>query len=71
MNIDVYNSGDLSIFPVSSTLITGDRDSILVDAQFQRNDAECLAEMIVASGKRLASVFISHGDTQASMGSRI
>ncbi|RMP26103.1 Metallo-beta-lactamase protein [Pseudomonas coronafaciens pv. atropurpurea] len=60
--IDVYNPAEKAVFPVSSELVTGEHDAVLIDAQFQRNDAQALVEKIKASGKKLTSVYISHSD---------
>lgn len=62
LTLDVYNPGDKAIFPVTSTLISGERDAILVDAQFSTHEAQQLVERIQASGKNLTTIFISHGD---------
>lgn len=58
----VFNPQEKSTFPVSSVLITGKTEAILVDAQFQRNDALSLVELIKQSGKKLTTIYISHGD---------
>ena len=34
LTLDVYNPGESAIFPVSSVLVSGEKDAILVDAQF-------------------------------------
>ena len=62
LTLDVYNPGAKAIFPVTSTLISGERDIILVDAQFSTREAFELVERIQASGKNLTTIFISHGD---------
>lgn len=62
LKLDVYNPGAQSMFPVSSELVTGQTDAVLIDAQFQRNDAEALVQKIKASGKKLTTVYISHSD---------
>lgn len=62
LTLNVYNPGTKSIFPVTSTLISGEKDAILVDSQFQKNDAEKLVEMIKASGKTLTTIYISQSD---------
>jgi glyoxylase-like metal-dependent hydrolase (beta-lactamase superfamily II) len=62
LKLDVYNPGAKSMFPVSSELITGQTDAVLIDAQFQRNDAQALVQKIQASGKKLTTVYISHSD---------
>jgi len=57
-----YNPGGKSIFPVSSSLVTGDKEAILVDAQFGVGDGKALVEMIRVSGKTLTTIYISGGD---------
>lgn len=58
----LFNPQEKSMFPVSSVLITGPQEAILVDAQFQRNDAQSVVELIKKSGKTLTTIYISHGD---------
>ncbi|QDQ25485.1 MBL fold metallo-hydrolase [Chitinimonas arctica] len=62
LSLDVYNPGAKSMFPVASEIVSGESDAVLIDAQFQRNDAEALASRIKATGKRLTTVYVSHGD---------
>ena len=62
LTLEVYNPGEAAIFPVSSVLVSGAHDAILVDAQFGKTQAEQLVERIRASGKRLTTIYISHGD---------
>lgn len=62
LQLTVYNPGGRSIFPVSSDILAGRHDAILIDAQFQRNDAEAVVKRIKAGGKRLTTVYISHSD---------
>lgn len=62
LTLETYNPRDNAVFPVSSTLISGEKDAILVDAQFSTREAQELVERIRASGKRLTTIFISHGD---------
>ncbi|MFC6338628.1 MBL fold metallo-hydrolase [Pseudomonas sp. CCM 7891] len=62
LKLDVYNPGEAAIFPVSSVLVSGKRDAILVDAQFGKGQAEQLVHKIRASGKQLTVIYISHGD---------
>ncbi len=47
-------------FKVTSNLIIGSKDAILVDAQFTRSDASKVKDMILASGKNLKTVFVTH-----------
>jgi glyoxylase-like metal-dependent hydrolase (beta-lactamase superfamily II) len=62
LTLETYNPLEAAVFPVSSTLISGEKDAILVDAQFSNDEAQELVERIRASGKRLTTIFISHGD---------
>ncbi|WBM69703.1 MBL fold metallo-hydrolase [Buttiauxella sp. WJP83] len=62
LKMDVYNPGEKSVFPVSSEIISGDHEVVLIDAQFQGNDAEQLVKKIKATGKTLTTVYISHSD---------
>ncbi|MHA4966435.1 MBL fold metallo-hydrolase [Pseudomonas extremorientalis] len=62
LKLDVYNPGDAAIFPVTSVLVSGARDAVLVDAQFGKGQAEQLVQKIRASGKHLTTIYISHGD---------
>ena len=35
LSVTVYNPGEKAIFPVSSSLVTGDKEAILIDAMFE------------------------------------
>jgi len=62
LKIKVYNPGSKAVFPITSTIIYGDKDAMLVDAQFEKKYAEALVKEIKATGKNLKTVFISHSD---------
>lgn len=62
LSLTVFNPGEKSLFPVTSTLVTGPTEAILIDAQFQRDDAQSVLALIKKSGKKLTTVYISHGD---------
>lgn len=62
LKIEVYNPGKSAIFPVSSELVTGDKEAILVDAQFDVKNGQALVERIQRSGKTLTAIYISGGD---------
>ncbi|SFO77971.1 MBL fold metallo-hydrolase [Pseudomonas sp. NFPP28] len=62
LKLEVYNPGDAAIFPVTSVLVSGAKDAVLVDAQFGKGQAEQLVQKIHASGKHLTTIYISHGD---------
>ncbi|MGY3941623.1 Vmh family MBL fold metallo-hydrolase [Aeromonas tecta] len=62
LTVTVYNPGEKAIFPVSSELVSGDKEAILIDAQFGVNDGKALVDLIKQSGKTLTTVYISGGD---------
>ncbi len=62
LSVTVYNPGEKAIFPVSSSLVTGDKEAILIDAQFDVQNGQALVDMIKKSGKKLTTVYISAGD---------
>ncbi|MGN7866643.1 MoaF-related domain-containing protein [Chryseobacterium sp. 22458] len=62
LKVKVYNPGTKAIFPITSTIIYGDKDAVLIDAQFQKQYAEELVKEIKATGKNLKTIFISHSD---------
>ena len=47
--------------PISSTLISGEREAVLADAVMTIDQARGLADWIAASGKHLTTVYITHG----------
>ena len=62
LHLQTFHPGPQAMFSVSSVLIEGRHEVILVDAQFAASDARALAEKIRASGKQLTTIYISHGD---------
>src|ERR1700724_600772 len=47
--------------PISSTLISGERDAVLVDTFITMEQNRALAEWVVASGKNLTTIYATHG----------
>lgn len=47
-------------FLVTSTLVAGDKDAILIDAQFSLADAHRLVAQILESKKNLTTVYVTH-----------
>jgi glyoxylase-like metal-dependent hydrolase (beta-lactamase superfamily II) len=47
--------------PISSTLIFGERDAVLVDTPITVEQARTLANWVVASGKNLTTIYATHG----------
>lgn len=62
LSVQPYHPGDQAMFSVASNLVIGQHDAILIDAQFAASDAAQLVQRIRDSGKRLTSIYISHGD---------
>lgn len=62
LNIAVYNPGEKGIFAVSSEIVSGPNEVMLVDAQFSTADAAALVQQIQQTGKTLKTVYISHSD---------
>ncbi len=60
--LEVYNPGATAVFPVTSVLVSGEKEVVLVDAQFGKSQAEQVVQKIRASGKQLTTIYISHGD---------
>jgi glyoxylase-like metal-dependent hydrolase (beta-lactamase superfamily II) len=47
--------------PISSTLIFGERDAVLVDTPITVEQARALANWVMASGKNLTTIYATHG----------
>ncbi len=47
--------------PISSTLISGKRDSVLVDTFITVEQADILVDWVGASGKNLTTIYVTHG----------
>ena len=47
--------------PISSTVISGERDAVLVDTPITVEQAQALANWVVASGKNLTTIYATHG----------
>jgi glyoxylase-like metal-dependent hydrolase (beta-lactamase superfamily II) len=75
LNIDVFNSGYLpvpSALPVwpegwqatwpasTSTLVSGERDGVLIDALVTKDESRELADWLTGTGKNLTDVYITH-----------
>jgi glyoxylase-like metal-dependent hydrolase (beta-lactamase superfamily II) len=60
LTVTTYTASDAG-FAVTSTLIAGERDAILVDAQFLLGEAQKVAEMVRNSAKNLKYILVTHG----------
>jgi glyoxylase-like metal-dependent hydrolase (beta-lactamase superfamily II) len=47
--------------PISSTLISGERDAVLVDTPITVEQARALVDWVVARGKNLTTIYATHG----------
>lgn len=59
--IHVYNA-KLENFAVTSTLLEGKENAVLINAQFSNEEARQLVDMIKKTGKNLTTIYISHHD---------
>jgi len=55
------DGGPIVSSPVASTLILGERDAVLVDPPFTRDQIEGVGDWVERSGKRLAFIYATHG----------
>ncbi|MEW2397242.1 MBL fold metallo-hydrolase [Streptomyces sp. NPDC046862] len=55
----------------TATLVTGESESLLVDAGFTRADGHRLAAAVLDSGKTLTTVFVSHADPDFYFGAEV
>jgi len=58
-------------FRVTSTLISGEKDAVLIDAQFLISEAQKVVDEIKQSGKHLTTVYITHWHPDHIFGSTI
>src|ERR1700738_2927367 len=56
--------------PISSTLISGERDAVLVDTPITVEQARALANWVAASGKNLTTIYATHGHGDHFFGAR-
>jgi len=54
--------------PISSTLIYGERDAVLVDAFITVEQTDALVDWLAASGKNLTTIYATHGHGDHSFG---
>lgn len=67
LHIDVFTADENSYF-VTSTIIYGKTEALLVDAQMNKSEAATLADRIVEHRRRLRTIFITHPDVDHYMG---
>ena len=59
LTVETLRTSEGSLF-ANIALIKGEKDAVLVDAPFTRADAHRVVAMVLDSGKRLTTVFITH-----------
>jgi glyoxylase-like metal-dependent hydrolase (beta-lactamase superfamily II) len=59
LTLQVFTSSPAG-FLVNSTLVSGSRDAVLIDAQFTRADAHRLVATLIESKKNLTTVYVTH-----------
>jgi glyoxylase-like metal-dependent hydrolase (beta-lactamase superfamily II) len=65
--LEVFTADEASL-DVTSAVISGEREAILVDAQFTRSQAKLLSDKIAESGKELTTIYITHAHPDHSFG---
>ena len=67
LQTEVFTAGD-SGYAVTSTIIYGPTEAMLVDAQFTHDDAGRLADRIDRLGRKLTTIFVTHPDADHFLG---
>lgn len=70
LKVETFTSNEPG-FLANSHLIEGERDAILVDAQFTRSQARLVSEMVKMSGKNLKTIFVTHAHPDHYLGLEI
>ena len=70
LSLTVYNA-PASSFGVNSTLISGEKEAILLDTGFTRSDAYRIAANVLDSGKQLKAIVISQADPDYYFGTEV
>ncbi len=56
-----FERGKGTFAATTSTLVYGSSDAVLIDAQHIRTDVAALADMIERTGRRLTTIYVTHG----------
>ena len=54
--------------PTTSTLVVGDEEAVLIDAQYIDTDVTAVGDMIEQTGRRLTAIYITHGHADHFLG---
>ena len=60
LEIQVHTGHGVTGYDVNSTMISGDKDMIVIDSQFSLSEAHRLAAEILESKKNLTTIYITH-----------
>lgn len=60
LHLKVHTGRGFNGYDVNSTMISGERDMLLIDAQFSLSEAHRLVATILESGKNLTTIYITH-----------
>jgi glyoxylase-like metal-dependent hydrolase (beta-lactamase superfamily II) len=60
LQLTVYTGRGVTGYDVNSTMISGEKDMLLIDAQFSLSEAHRLAAVILESKKNLTTIYITH-----------
>lgn len=52
--------GSGTFSPVTSTLVTGPTEAVLIDAQYLKDDVRDLGDLIERTGKKLTTIYVTH-----------
>jgi len=67
LSLDVFTAPANS-YGVTSVIVYGPTEAVVIDAQFRRVDAERLADRIEALDRRVTAIFVTHPDTDHVVG---
>jgi glyoxylase-like metal-dependent hydrolase (beta-lactamase superfamily II) len=70
LHLDVF-IGEADSWDVTSTLIYGKTEAILVDCQFRISQAKKLADQVAARGRRLKAIIVTHPDNDHYIGTAV
>src|ERR1700694_4191946 len=60
LQLTVHTGHGVNGYDVNSTMISGDKDMLLIDPQFSLSEAHRLAAEILESKKNLATIYVTH-----------
>src|SRR5271155_80722 len=70
LHLEVF-TGNEDSWGVTSTLIYGKTEAILVDSQFRISQAKKLADRVAATGRHLKAIMITHPDDDHYIGTAV